>query len=177
MKKRIFTVAASLLVICTSLNAQSVATDKPIADNPIADNPIADKPIADNPISEKTTDVTTEEATDSIDHEDVIVQPEYPGGIEKLYDFIIANFEYPEDCKKRNVRGTVEMEFTIEKSGDISAVGILKGLDPEFDAELIRVFKAMPLWEPATRNGNPVRYKVYMPISLKFSRTNKLGFR
>lgn len=151
MKKRVLLVAASLFVICASSGAQSVAENAPLE--------------------------TTEETSDSIEHEDVIVQPEYPGGVEKLYDFIIENFEYPENCKKRNVRGTVEMEFTIEKSGDISAVGILKGLDPEFDAELIRVFKAMPLWKPATRNGNPVRYKVYMPISLKFSRTNKLGFR
>lgn len=103
--------------------------------------------------------------------EDVICAPEYKGGIENLYKFIKDNFDYPEDCRKRYVSGTIEMEFTIEKSGEISSVGVLKGLEESVDDELIRVFKAMPMWTPATRNGKPVRYKVSMPVTLKISRS------
>ena len=109
--------------------------------------------------------------------QDVITPPEYDGGLQKMYDFILDNFEFPEESKKRNVRGKVEIEFTIEKSGDISSVSIISGLDTEVDKELVRVFKAMPMWTPATKNGMPVRYKVTMPISLKLSRVNKNGFR
>lgn len=116
-----------------------------------------------------------DEQTEQTD--DVITQPEYPGGTEKLYEFIIDNFEFPTECKKRNVRGTVEIEFTIEKGGDMSALCIIKGLDPEIDKELIRVFKAMPLWTPATKNGKPARYTLVMPVTLKLSRTDKNGFR
>lgn len=102
--------------------------------------------------------------------EDVVVPPEYDGGIEKLYDFLRDNFQYPEDCEKRYVSGTIELKFIIEKSGDMSAIWIEEGLEEPVNDELIRVFKAMPMWHPATKNGVPVRYTVSMPVTLKISR-------
>lgn len=102
---------------------------------------------------------------------DVITQPEFKGGIEKMYEYISNNFEYPEDAAKRSVNGKMEVEFTVEKSGDITYVGILKGLDYSIDEEVLRLLKAMPRWTPATKNGVPVRYKVSMPITIRASRT------
>ena len=103
----------------------------------------------------------------------VITQPEFKGGIEKMYEYITTNFQYPEDAKKRSVRGKMEVEFTVEKSGDITYVGILKGLDYSIDEEVLRLLKAMPRWIPATKNGEPVRYKVSMPITIRASRRQK----
>ena len=102
--------------------------------------------------------------------EDVITQPEFKGGIEKMYEYITTNFVYPEEAEKRSVRGKMEVEFTVEKTGDITYVGILKGLDFSIDEEILRLLKAMPRWTPATRNGVPVRYKVSMPINIRASR-------
>lgn len=102
--------------------------------------------------------------------EDVITQPEFKGGIEKMYQYISDNFVYPEEAEKRSVNGKMEVEFTVEKSGDITYVGILKGLDYSIDEEVLRLLKAMPRWTPATKNGVPVRYKVSMPITIRASR-------
>ena len=102
--------------------------------------------------------------------EDVITQPEFKGGIEKMYEYITNNFIYPEEAQKRSVNGKMEVEFTVEKSGDITYVGILKGLDYSIDEEVLRLLKAMPRWTPATKNGVPVRYKVSMPITIRASR-------
>lgn len=102
--------------------------------------------------------------------EDVITQPEFKGGIEKMYQYITDNFVYPEEAQKRSVNGKMEVEFTVEKSGDITYVGILKGLDYSIDEEVLRLLKAMPRWTPATKNGVPVRYKVSMPITIRASR-------
>lgn len=101
---------------------------------------------------------------------DVITQPEFKGGIEKMYEYISINFVYPEEAQKRSVNGKMEVEFTVEKSGDITYVGILKGLDYSIDEEVLRLLKAMPRWTPATKNGVPVRYKVSMPITIRASR-------
>jgi TonB family C-terminal domain len=103
--------------------------------------------------------------------EDVITQPEFKGGLEKLYQYINDNFEYPENAAKRSVNGKMDVEFTVEKSGDITYVSILKGLDYSIDDEVLRLLKAMPRWTPATKNGVPVRYKVSMPITIRASRT------
>ena len=87
-----------------------------------------------------------------------------------MYQYIADNFQYPEDAQKRSVNGKMEVEFTVEKSGDITYVGILKGLDYSIDDEVLRLLKAMPRWTPATKNGVPVRYKVSMPITIRASR-------
>ena len=100
----------------------------------------------------------------------VITQPEFKGGIEKMYEYIKINFQYPDEAERRSVRGKMEVEFTVEKSGDITYVGILKGLDESIDEEVLRLLKAMPRWTPATKNGVPVRYKVSMPITIRASR-------
>lgn len=105
--------------------------------------------------------------------EDVITQPEFKGGIEKMYEYITNNFQYPDDARKRAVRGKMQVEFTVEKSGDITYVGVLKGLDESIDGEVVRLLKAMPRWTPATKNGQPVRYKVSMPINIRASRKQK----
>lgn len=100
----------------------------------------------------------------------VITQPEFKGGMEGLYKYILEQFEYPEEAARRSVSGTMEVEFTVERSGDISNVGILKGLDEQVDEQVLRLLRAMPRWTPATRNGTPVRYKVSMPLTLKLSK-------
>ena len=33
---------------------------------------------------------------------DVITQPEFKGGIEKMYEYINRNFQYPEEAQRRN---------------------------------------------------------------------------
>lgn len=121
----------------------------------------------ENTAAADSTDTIVKEQPQEV----VITQPMYRGGFEEMYKFIMTNFDYPEDARKRSISGTVEVEFTVEKSGDITFVGILKGIDPDIDEELIRVLKEMPLWIPATRNGVPTRYKVSMPITLKLSRS------
>ena len=120
--------------------------------------------------AQTAADSVSNTKTESKKTADVITQPEFKGGIEKMYEYITTNFIYPEEAEKRSVRGKMEVEFTVEKSGDITYVGILKGLDYSIDEEVLRLLKAMPRWTPATRNGVPVRYKVSMPITIRASR-------
>lgn len=122
-------------------------------------------------VSFARTDADSTAAKASQPTQDVITQPEFKGGIEKMYQYISDNFEYPEDAAKRSVNGKMDVEFTVEKSGDITYVGILKGLDYSIDGEVLRLLKAMPRWTPATKNGEPVRYKVSMPITIRASRS------
>ena len=96
---------------------------------------------------------------------DVITQPEFKGGIEKMYEYISTNFQYPEEAQRRSVKGKMEVEFTIEKSGDVTYVGILKGLEESIDEEVLKLLKAMPRWIPAFQNGRAVKVKYTLPIN------------
>ena len=120
--------------------------------------------------AQTSKDSVSSSSTYTTKNGDVITQPEFKGGVEKMYEYINTNFIYPEEAERRSVRGKMEVEFTVEKSGDITYVGILKGLDESIDEEILRLLKAMPRWTPATKNGAPVRYKVSMPINIRASR-------
>lgn len=90
--------------------------------------------------------------------------PEYPGGMEALYQFLAANIKYPggpEDC----VSGKVIVSFVIEKDGTVSDAKVVRKLHPAFDAEALRVVKLMPKWEPGRQEGKPVRVQFNLPIN------------
>lgn len=102
--------------------------------------------------------------------EDVIVMPEFPGGQEKMFDYIILEAKFPYEAQQKEVEGEVLVAFTVEHDGYISMAKVLKGVSPELDAEAVRVVKSMPKWIPGTRNGRPVRAELTIPINFKLIR-------
>lgn len=94
--------------------------------------------------------------------------PSFPGGEAKMYQFIGKNINYPESSRQLNHKGRVFVTFVVEKDGSISDVQILKGIDPDINAETKRVIRSMPKWNPGLdSDGKPVRVQYRMPI--KFS--------
>ena len=114
----------------------------------------------------KTDSISTVSDTTKV----IITQPEFKGGAQNLSKYIAENFVYPADAKRRSVDGKVEIEFTVEKTGDLSYIGVVKGLDYSVDEAIVELFKAMPRWNPGTKNGIPVRYKLRMPLNIRASR-------
>ena len=105
--------------------------------------------------------------------EDKIVQPEFPGGRKELLKYMEKNLNYPEEMRRLRKSGEVVVEFYVERSGVISGVSVVKSLSKEFDDEAIRLTRYMPRLVPGTKNGNPVRYKMTMPINFKYARKKK----
>jgi TonB family protein len=98
---------------------------------------------------------------------DPIVQPEFPGGIEKMYVFIRKELRYPEAAKAQRKEGKVYVEFVIEEDGRIVDPKVIRGLDPDMDAEAMRIVRAMPDWIPGSLDGRPLRTRMVLPISFR----------
>ena len=97
---------------------------------------------------------------------DVVEQmPEYPGGMQALFEFISKNIKYPADAQKQKVEGRVLAKFVIETDGSISDIEVVKNAFPSLDAEAVRVIQAMPKWIPGRQKGQAVRVKFVMPIN------------
>ena len=93
--------------------------------------------------------------------------PEFPGGMKKLLKFLQDNLKYPESAMKNNVQGRVIVQFVIEKDGTPTEFKVLRSVDPDLDAEALRVMKAMPKWKPGMQKGQVVRVKFTVPVSFK----------
>src|SRR5437868_11833778 len=52
--------------------------------------------------------------------------PEFPGGSDEMYKYIRANWQWREP--KDTVEGNLFMRFTVKANGEITDVGVVKGL-------------------------------------------------
>lgn len=93
--------------------------------------------------------------------------PYFPGGQELLLKYLAANIKYPASAVKAKKQGRVIVTFIVQKDGSITHAKIARSIDPELDAEALRVVKGMPKWTPGTQNGKPVNVKYTVPV--KFS--------
>ena len=99
--------------------------------------------------------------------------PEFPGGSQKLFEYLIENTHYPEIAEKNGVQGRVVVTFMVEKDGRITEAKIAKSVDQSLDEEAVRVVKSMPKWKPGNFNGEPTRVKYTVPITFRLPESNE----
>lgn len=99
--------------------------------------------------------------------EKVEVKPQFPGGEAKLIEYIRNNVQYPEAAQKMGIQGLVWVSFIVEQNGNISKVKVKNPVDPNLDAEAMRVVKIMPRWTPGMEKGKTVRVHYMLPISFR----------
>lgn len=105
------------------------------------------------------------ERKDIINVYDCVEQmPSFPGGTQKLKEFIEENLRYPKELEESCVQGRVIVRFIVERNGKLSNVKVVKSVHPVLDKEALRIVKLMPRWIPGRQNGISVRVKCYIPI-------------
>ena len=105
------------------------------------------------------------ERKDTINVYDCVEQmPSFPGGSQKLKEFIEENLRYPKELEETCVQGRVIVRFIVERNGKLSNVKVVKSVHPVLDKEALRIVKLMPRWIPGRQNGITVRVKCYIPI-------------
>lgn len=93
--------------------------------------------------------------------------PQFPGGQLMLMKYLADNIKYSASAVKNKKEGRVIVTFIVQKNGSITHAKIVRSIDPELDAEALRVVKGMPKWTPGTQFGKPVSVKYTLPV--KFS--------
>lgn len=123
---------------------------------------IAPPDVAPPPVSTAPTPPPADEIFDVVEEE-----PAFPGGEDKMQDFIKKNVKYPDMSVQMGDQGKVYVRFVVEKDGSITNVTIARGVTPELDKEAMRVVKMMPNWSPGKQRARPVRTNVVIPIVFK----------
>lgn len=120
-----------------------------------AEEKVKTKPQTDTTKKKKTWDCMPE------------TMPYFPGGQELLLKYLADNIKYPASAVKAKKQGRVIVTFIVQKDGSVTHAKIAKSIDPELDAEALRIVKGMPKWTPGTQNGKPVSVRYMVPV--KFS--------
>lgn len=96
-------------------------------------------------------------------------QPEFPGGMDELMKFMQKNIKYPKEAQDRGLQGRVIVQFVINTDGSICEEEVVKSVDPQLDAEAIRLLRSMPNWEPGKQRGKAVRVRFTLPVTFRLS--------
>jgi TonB family protein len=91
--------------------------------------------------------------------------PEFPGGLRELGNYLGRNIRYPSAAQRANVQGKVFVQFVVGVDGTIRDPKILKGIGFGCDEEALRVTLNMPKWNPGKQNGKPVAVQYNLPIA------------
>lgn len=109
--------------------------------------------------------------TDGVAKDEVFMvaeqMPEFPGGMKEMLKFLQENVKYPENAMKNNVQGRVIVQFVVEKDGTPTEFNVVRAVDPDLDAEALRVLKTMPKWKPGMQKGEVVRVKYTVPVTFR----------
>ena len=98
--------------------------------------------------------------------------PEFPGGMEALNTYLRNNIRYPQEAQKAGIQGRVIIQFIVSKDGSITDAEVVESVDPQLDAEALRLIKNMPRWKPGMRKGQAIRVKQTLPIRFAFTKTS-----
>lgn len=102
-------------------------------------------------------------------YEVVEQMPEFPGGMNALYEYLGNNVNYPEISRQNQSEGKAYVKFTIEKDGSISEIAVIKGVDKFIDKEAMKVVKSMPNWKPGKQLNKSVRVSFVLPLDFKLN--------
>ena len=98
----------------------------------------------------------------------VTVWPQFPGGgenflkyLEKMGKALVSSL--PDGMKK----AFVQVEFIIDSDGVPTNFKMIKGVDAEFDDELITVLEQMPVWQPALLQEKTVAKKMRQSFAIE----------
>lgn len=170
---KIFLVLPAILLVLIAFSScvakKKVATvHTEIAPPPPPPPPPPQPATPQNPAIKDELKVVKEEVTDESATEPYVVveeMPMFPGGDSTLLAYINQNTKYPETAKKNNIQGRVILRFCITAKGNVDRVSVLRGVDPEIDAEAIRVVNSLPEFKPGKQGGKPVPVWYMIPVT------------
>ena len=111
---------------------------------------------ADEPVEEEVFDLAA-----------VQEQPEFPGGMEKMYEFMQRTQKYPDMEYEAGIQGKVYVQFTVARDGSIEEAKVLRSVSDGLDKEAMRLVKSMPKWNPGKMGGKAVKCRFNLPVVFK----------
>jgi TonB family protein len=98
-----------------------------------------------------------------------IRESEYPGGTAQWLRFLNKTLKYPENAWKKKIEGIVVVQFIVDEEGNPTDVTVIKSVNPELDAEAVRVISQSKDWTPAIYGGRLVKSYKKQPIVFKLT--------
>lgn len=99
---------------------------------------------------------------------DSLPVPRIAGGTKGLPKYIMENLRYPPDAFRRDLQGSVRIEFVVEPTGSLSNMRALDELGGGCTEEAMRLIRST-CWLPAVKDGSYVRGTMEVNIAFRIA--------
>jgi TonB family protein len=82
-----------------------------------------------------------------------------------MTSYIYSQLKYPASARKYKIEGSVVAQWEVAPDGSIRNIRVPQSLSNDIGEEVIRVLKNIPSWNPATKDGAPVKWTMSLPIN------------
>ena len=122
--------------------------------------------------AQTATPAATEAAAETVatvSYSEIFEKPTFNGGDANSFaQWVYGQIKYPQQCIDEQIQGRVVLQFTINATGQVCDVNVLRGVNPAIDEEAVRAVKASPAWAPGkTEDGKTVPVTFTFPIVFK----------
>ncbi len=94
--------------------------------------------------------------------------PQFPGGGNSFLQYLDKMAKaLKADLPKGMTKANLLIEFIVDADGTPTNFKVLKGVNEEFDDNLISVLEQMPVWQPAILNEKPVAKKMKQSFTIE----------
>ncbi|MDE6577679.1 MAG: energy transducer TonB [Muribaculaceae bacterium] len=94
-------------------------------------------------------------------------KPQFPGGGQKMVNFINDQRRYPAEAYARGIEGRVMCSFVVNADGTVSHISVLRGVEPTLNREALRILSKMPAWQPGKLSGHNVPVRVICAVPFR----------
>jgi periplasmic protein TonB len=150
-----------------------VIVDKPIQEEapPPVQEDLTDKNIGTQNIDSGLTeapppDPVVEKPSTGEIFQYVQEMPKFPGGDQKLLEYIQKHINYPAIARENGISGRITVRFVVDENGKVSMANVPKGMGigGGCDEEAVRVINTLPEWTPGKQNGHAVKVWYTVPV-------------
>jgi TonB family protein len=114
-----------------------------------------------------------EDTTKAVPFNVLDVKPGFNGGdAGEFSKWVNENLKYPKAAYEAGAQGRVTLKFVIGPDGKVGDVKVLRGVNPDLDAEALRVVSSSPDWTPGYINGKPVKVTYTFPVIFQLRGSN-----
>ena len=98
-------------------------------------------------------------------HEPLDVKPTFKGKDANAFSrWVSERLVYPAMARRNGITGTVMVAFTVDQNGKVGNVEVVDSVDPQLDAEAVRVISSSPRWKPGIKKGQQVIVHYTFPV-------------
>ena len=90
--------------------------------------------------------------------------PQFPGGQQAMFKFLIDHLRWPAVAQESCGQWKVVIQFVVEADGTLSCPQLVHRTDVPFEIEALKVWRQLPRFKPAIKDGRPVRCRFAVPI-------------